>query len=85
MPIRGSHHNDVDLNIFEPVDAVHPGALDGRFSFDRHAECPEKSDSWCKVVNDDADVIQSLDRHVRSIAEACAEVDLLVVGRKAAI
>ncbi|HKT39617.1 MAG TPA: hypothetical protein VJR48_14675, partial [Ktedonobacterales bacterium] len=30
----------------------------------------EKSDSGCKVVNDDADVVQSLDRHVPSVAEA---------------
>ena len=34
----------------------------------RHAERGEKSDSGCKVVDDDADVVQSLDRHVRSIA-----------------
>jgi hypothetical protein len=30
----------------------------------------EKSDSGCKVVVDDADVVQSLDRHVRSITKA---------------
>src|ERR1700716_1444957 len=70
VPIRGSHHHDVDLNIFEPVDAVYPRALDRRLAFDRHAERSEKSDSGCKVVNDDADVVQSLDRHVPNIAEA---------------
>ena len=30
----------------------------------------KKSDSGCKVVDDDADVIQSLDRHVPTIAAA---------------
>src|SRR5215204_5532101 len=28
VPIWGAHHNDVDLDTFEPVDAVHPLSLD---------------------------------------------------------
>src|SRR5688500_8694055 len=70
VPIWGPHHNDVDLDTFEPIDAVHPIALDGRLAFKRHAEGGEKSDSGCKVVDDDADVVQSLDRHVPSLAGA---------------
>src|SRR5215210_1359201 len=70
VPIWGPHHNDVDLDTFEPVDAVHPRALDRRLAFERHAERGEKSDSGCKVVDDDADVVQSLDRHVPTIVEA---------------
>src|SRR2546428_10923784 len=66
--------NDVDLNTFEPVDAVHPRALDRHLAFERHAERGEKSDSGCKVVDDDADVVQSLDRHVPRIAEAVRAV-----------
>jgi hypothetical protein len=58
----------VDLDTFEPVDAVHPRALDGHLAFERHAKRGEKSDSGCKVVDDDADVVQSLDRHVPSMA-----------------
>ena len=69
VPIWGPHHNDVDLDTFEPVDAVHPRALDRHLAFERHAERGEKSDSGCKVVDDDADVVQSLDRHVLTIAE----------------
>jgi hypothetical protein len=38
MPIWGPHHNDVDLNTFEPVDAVHPRTLDRHLAFGRHAE-----------------------------------------------
>ena len=70
VPIWGPHHNDVDLDAFEPVDAVHPWALDRHLAFDRHAERGEKSDRGRKVVDDDADVIQSLDRHVPTIAAA---------------
>src|SRR5262249_21162083 len=44
--------------------------LDRHLAFDRHAERGEKSDSGHKVVDDDADVVQSLDRHVLRIAEA---------------
>src|ERR1700676_3960741 len=74
VPIWGPHHNDVDLNTFEPVDAVHPQALDRHLAFERHAERGEKSDSGCKVVDDNADVVQSLDRHVASSAEAARDV-----------
>jgi hypothetical protein len=70
VPIWGPHHHDVDLDTFDPVDAVYPRALDRTLAFDRHAERGEESDSGCKVVDDDADVVQSLDCHVSSIAEA---------------
>ena len=49
---------------FEPVDAIYPRALDRHLAFARHAERGEKTDSGCKVVDDFADVVQSLDRHV---------------------
>src|ERR671910_3679795 len=70
VPIWGPHHNDVDLDTFEPVDAVHPLSLDRHLAFERHAELRKESDSGCKVVDDDADVVQSLDRHVPSLVEA---------------
>ena len=34
MPIWGPHHDDVDLDTFESVDAVHPRALDRRLAFE---------------------------------------------------
>jgi hypothetical protein len=48
VPVRGPHHNDVDSDTFEPVDAVHLGSLDRHLTFERHAERGEKSDSGCK-------------------------------------
>ena len=36
------HHDDVDLNIVEPVHAVHPRARDRGLAFDRHAERGER-------------------------------------------
>jgi hypothetical protein len=49
-PIRGPHHNNVDLDPFEPVNAVHPRTLDRHLALERHAERGEKTDSGCKVV-----------------------------------
>lgn len=56
-PIWRAHHNNVDLDIFDPVDTVHPRALDRRLTVDRHAQRGEKSNSGCKVVNDNANVV----------------------------
>src|SRR5215204_4884913 len=56
VPIWGPHHDDLDLNTFESVDTVRPRTFDRRLAFERHAERGEKSDSGCKVVDDDADV-----------------------------
>src|SRR5688572_12515972 len=70
VPIWGPHHNDVDLDTFEPVDAVHPLSLYRRLTLQLQTELGKESDSGCKVVDDDADVVQSLDRHVPSIGEA---------------
>src|SRR5918994_2011911 len=70
VPIWGAHHNDVDLDTFEPVDAVHPLSLYRRLTLLLQTELGKESDSACKVDDDDAYVVQSLDRHVPSIGEA---------------
>src|ERR671913_199030 len=70
VPIWGAHHNDVDLDTFEPVDAVHPLSLDRRLTLQLQTELGKESDSGCKVVDDDAEVVQSLDRHFPTVGEA---------------
>src|SRR5918994_1160232 len=70
VPIWGPHHNDVDLDTFEPVDAVHPLSLYRRLTLQLQTELGKESDSACKVLDDDAYVVQSLDGHVPSIGEA---------------
>jgi hypothetical protein len=81
MPIWSVHHDDVDLDIFDPVDAVHPRALDRRLTFFRHAKRGKKSDSSRKVLNDNADVVQPFDRHGQSIVEAACGGPGLLVSR----
>src|SRR5919107_3900333 len=70
VPIWGAHHNDVDLDTFEPVAAVHPLSLYRRLTLLLQTELGKESDSGCKVLDDDAYVVQSLDRHVLSIGQA---------------
>src|ERR671921_2884696 len=70
VPIWGAHHNDVHLDTFEPVDALHPLSLYRRLTLLLQTELGNESDSTCKVLDDDAYVVQSLDRHVLSIGQA---------------
>ena len=81
VPIWSPHHHDVDLDTCEPVDAVHQGALDAHFAFARYSERGEKSNCGCKVVGDDADVVQSLDRHVAEAVRGGPGRPLSRVGR----
>jgi len=74
VTVRSSHHSDVDLDAFEPIEAVHPGAFDRHLAFQRHAEGGKKGDSGRKVVDDDADVVHSLDRHVSNIRKGRARL-----------
>src|SRR5918994_6550175 len=70
VPIWGAHHNDVHLDTFEGVDAVHPLSLYRRLTLLLQTELGKESDSGCKVLDDYAYVVQSLDGHVPSIGEA---------------
>src|SRR5215217_8131290 len=63
VPIWSPHHNDVDSDTFYPVDAVHPLSLYRRLALRLQTELGKEGDSGCKVVDDDAEVVQSLDRH----------------------
>ena len=67
VAVRGPHHRDVVLDAFEPAEAVHPGAFDRHLAFKRHAEGGEEGNGGWEVVDDDADMVHSLDRHVPSL------------------
>ena len=67
VAIRGSHHSDVGLDAFEPAEAVHRGTFDRHLALKRHAECGEEGNGGWEIVNDDADMIHSFDRHVPSL------------------
>ena len=70
VAVWGPHHGDVDLDAFEPAEAVHPGPLDRHLALKRHAEGGEEGDGGPEVVDDDGDMVHSLDRHVPRIRQA---------------
>ena len=50
-----------------PTDTVHPGSLDRRLALQLHAELDKERDGRLEVVDDDADVVHPLNRHLPSI------------------
>ncbi len=67
MTVRGPHHGDVDADVVEPDDTVHPASLDWRLALQLHAKFDKERSSSLKVVDNDADVIHPLNRHIPSI------------------
>ena len=63
VAVWGPHHRDVDLDAFEPVETIHPGAFDRHLAFKRHAERGEEGNCGLQVIDDDADMVHPLDRH----------------------
>ncbi len=64
MAVRGPHHGDVVSDTVEPDDAVHPLSLDCRLALQLQTKFDEERDSSLEVVDNDADVVQPLDRHI---------------------
>src|SRR5437763_12243936 len=71
VAIRGLQNRDVRPYALEPVDAVHQAALDGRLALHLEPESGEERGRRREVVNDDADVLQTLDGHERPPASSC--------------
>ena len=82
VAVRGQHHSDVDLDVFETVEAVHPGAFDRHLAFNGHTEGGEEGNGGWEVVDDDADMVHSLDRHVSSFSRCNARLSRLTGSRE---
>ena len=67
MAVRSPHHCDVDSDVVEPDDTVHPTSLDWHLALQLHAKFDKERNSSLKVVDNDADVVHPLKRHVPSI------------------
>ena len=79
VTVRGPHHSDVDLDAVEPAEAIHPGAFHRHLAFRRHAEGGEEGNGGWEVVDDDADMVHSLDRHVPSFSGGNSRLSRLTV------
>ena len=63
VAVRSPHHCDVDSDIVEADNAVHPTSLDCRLALQLQTEFKEERKSSLQVVDNDADVVHPLDRH----------------------
>jgi hypothetical protein len=64
VAVRSPQHCDVDSDIVEPDDAVHPTSLDCRLALQLQTKFEKERSSSLKVVDNDADMIHSQDRHL---------------------
>jgi hypothetical protein len=64
VAVRSLHHRNLRPYALEPHDAIHPAALDGPLALQLESELDEELGRGREVVNDDADVLHPLDRHV---------------------
>jgi hypothetical protein len=64
VAVWGPHHCDVHSDVVEPDDAVHPTSLDCRLALQLQTKFDKERDSSLEVIDDDADVVHPLDRHV---------------------
>ena len=76
VAVRGPHHRDVAADAVEADGAVRPQAFDLRLAFELHTELYEKRNCSLKVVDDDADVVHPLERHIPE----CMTLGWSVVG-----
>ena len=77
VAVRCPHHGDVDLDAFEPIETVYPGALNRPLASQRHAEGGKEANGGREVVDDDADMVHSLDRHILSFIRGDARLSRL--------
>jgi hypothetical protein len=70
VAVRGPHHGDVDPDVVEPDDTVHPASLDWHLALQLHAKFGKERSSSLKVVDNDADVVHPLNRHIREHSHA---------------
>ena len=83
VAVRGPHHRDVDLDAFEPAEAVHPGAFDRHLAFKRHAEGGEEGNGGWEVVDDDADIRLLVQLpHDQEALPGWQKYELLAIGPK---
>ncbi len=61
MAVRGGNR-DVDSDVVEPDDRVHPTSLNWRRALQLHTEFDKERSSSLKVVDDDASVVRPLNR-----------------------
>lgn len=76
VAVRGPHHGDVDTDVVEPDDTVHPASLDRRFALQLHTKFDKERSSSLKVVDNDADVVHPLNGQIPEHRGGCLAVSV---------
>jgi hypothetical protein len=63
VPVRCTHHGDLDAHVAQPSDAICPVSFDRGAPFELETKLGEELDGGIDVFHHDADVVHSLDRH----------------------
>lgn len=64
VAVRSPHHCDVEFLAVEPDNAVGPPSLDSHFALQLETQFDEEGDGACEVVDNNADIVHPLKRHV---------------------
>ena len=75
MAVWRPHHRDVRPDSLEPIDAIHPAALNRCLAFQLESQLDEESRRGHEVVNHDAHVVHALDRHALDSSEPAGDLD----------
>jgi hypothetical protein len=81
VAVRRAHHGDLDALVAEPSNASCPFSFDRGLTFELETELAEEIDRRCEVVDDDADVIHPLNRHVPPLTDVSSLKPRLAYGR----
>lgn len=63
VPVRCTHHGDLDVHVAKSGDSLGPLPLDRRPAFEFQTELVEELDGGIEIFHHDADVVHPLDRH----------------------
>jgi hypothetical protein len=83
VAVGGAHHGDFDALVMQSGDAARPIAPDGHAAFEGQAKFGEELHCRIEVLNHDADVVHTFDRHdvsLASISELTAVVGFITVA-----
>jgi hypothetical protein len=70
VAVRRAHQREGSTDILEANEAIDGGAIDVRLANQLESEFKKEGLHGFEVVDDDEEIVQSLDGHVPSIAEA---------------
>ncbi len=69
MTVRGAHHRDLAKDAAEPNREIRPRSLDLRPAIQLQAQFGEEGDCRMEIIDDDGDIVHSLNCHVADHSE----------------